>query len=212
MAKQLGEQPLVHSPTELSNVELAAYTEVGPNCYLENTSMGAYSYCGPYCFFQNAVVGRFSSIAAAVRIGPTRHPTDRPTMHHFTYRRFMYGLDEHDDQAFFAWRAEQVAQIGHDTWIGHGAIIMPNVAVGTGSVIGAGAVVTKDVPPYSIAVGVPATVVRLRFPQEIAERLLAIAWWNWSHEALRERLADFTGSTEAFVEKYDSSAVHGGRP
>ncbi len=68
--------------------------------------------------------------------------------------------------------------VGHDAWIGHGALLMPGVTVGTGAVIGAGAVVTRDVEPYTVVVGVPARPLRRRFGPEVAEALLAIAWWD----------------------------------
>jgi len=142
-----------------------------------------------------------TNIAAAVRIGPTMHPVDRPTLHHVTYRRALYGLGD-DEAEFFAWRRSRVARIGHDTWLGHGAIVMPGVSVGDGAVIGSGAVVTHDVPAFAVAVGVPARVIRMRFPERVAEALAAVAWWDWPHEILGERLDDLAGPVEAFIERY----------
>jgi acetyltransferase-like isoleucine patch superfamily enzyme len=69
--------------------------------------------------------------------------------------------------------------IGHDVWIGAGALILSGVTVGNGAVIGARAVVASDVPPYAVAVGNPARVVKMRFPENTVARLLEIAWWNW---------------------------------
>lgn len=198
--------PLVHAPTELSNCSLGAYTEVGRMCYLENVDMGDYSYCGPFCFMQNADIGKFANIAASVRLGPTRHPMDRPTQHHFTYRSAMYGFSDTDDEAFFAERAARRLRVGHDTWIGHGAIIMPGLTIGDGAVVGAGAVVTHDLPAYSVAVGVPARVTGRRFDEELALGLAEIRWWDWDHETLKERMEDFRGDTRAFVEKYGREA------
>jgi phosphonate metabolism protein (transferase hexapeptide repeat family) len=188
----------------MENVRLGAYTELGEGGYYENVELGDYSYTGPYCFLQNAVVGKFSNIAAAVRIGPTMHPMDRPTIHHFTYRRRRYGMDEVDDEEFFAERASRIARIGHDTWIGHGAIVMPGVTVGDGAVVGSGAVVTKDVPPFAVVVGVPARKIKDRFPAELAAAMQRIAWWDWPDEAIRARLADFCGTPEDFARAYDS--------
>lgn len=202
--KRLSEEATIHQEVEYKDCRFGRYTEIGPFSYLDNTVLEDYSYSGQFCFFQNARIGKFSNIAAQVRIGPTNHPMDRPTLHHFTYRRKMYGLDERDDEAFFQWRKEQVAYVGHDTWLGHGSILMSGIRVGTGAVIGAGAVVTGDIPDYAVAVGVPARVIRYRFEEEQQQALKEIAWWDWSHEALGKAMEDFTGPIESFIEKYGS--------
>ena len=77
--------------------------------------------------------------------------------------------------------------IGHDVWIGHGAIILPGVTIGHGAVIAAGAVVTKDVAPYAIVAGVPAQFLKWRFPPEISARIIALGWWDWPHDRLARR-------------------------
>jgi hypothetical protein len=74
----------------------------------------------------------------------------------------------------------RITNIGNDVWIGHGAFISPGVTIGDGAVIGAQSVVTKDVPPYAIVVGVPATVKRLRFEERIIERMLKVQWWRFA--------------------------------
>ncbi|GAB1360810.1 hypothetical protein MASR1M32_00460 [Rhodobacter sp.] len=82
-------------------------------------------------------------------------------------------------------------------------IVKPDVTIGAGAVIASGAVVTKDVPPYMIMAGVPATPLRARFAPDVAERLMALAWWEWDHAALRAALTDFRSlPAEAFLEKY----------
>lgn len=204
-AGRLSPEPTVHEDVKMAETQLGAWTEVGEHSYFENTVLGDYSYTGPYGFFQNTLVGKFANIAAQVRIGPTMHPMDRPTLHHFTYRRRMYGLDEVDDAEFFAWRRAQVARVGHDTWIGHGVTVMPGVTVGDGAVVGSGAVVTKDVEPFTVVAGVPARVIKRRFDPDIAGRLTALAWWDWPHGVLKDRLADFCGGVEAFLEKWEGS-------
>lgn len=207
MEKKLTKEPLVHEGAVLEDVRLGAYTEIGEMGYYENVELGDYSYTMPFCFLQNTIVGKFANIAAAVRIGPTMHPMDRPTLHHFTYRRILYGLDDHDDEEFFARRRSRVARIGHDTWIGHGAIVMPGVTVGDGAVVGSGAVVTKDVPPFAVVVGMPAKKIKDRFAPEVAAAMTRIAWWDWPRELLKARLSDFCGSVEDFVEAYDGKGA-----
>ncbi len=202
MAK-LSEEPLVAADAQVRNSRLGRYTEVGQGCSLLNTELGDYSYATRYCDFANTVIGKFSNIASFVRIGPTDHPLDRASLHHFMYRAASYWDDAEDDAAFFEARATRIAHIGHDTWIGHGAIIKPEVTVGHGAVVAAGAIVTKDVAPYTIVAGTPAKVIRHRQPPEIVERLVALAWWDWSHTDLRTALEDFRGlKAEAFLEKY----------
>ena len=81
------------------------------------------------------------------------------------------------------------SRIGHDVWIGHGAIILPGRSIGTGAVVAAGAVVTKDVAPYGIVAGNPARFIRARFPDAIAQRLQRLAWWDWTPRPLAGGLA-----------------------
>ncbi|WZL74717.1 DapH/DapD/GlmU-related protein [Clostridiaceae bacterium 35-E11] len=200
--KKLNKAPYIHENCKILNSQLGQFTEVGMYNYFENVKFGDYSYAGEFCFFQNVEIGKFSNIAAMVRIGPTDHPMERPSLHHFTYRRKMYGFDVEDDEAFFQWRKKQKSDIGNDTWIGHGAIIMPGVKIGNGAVVGSGAVVTKNVDPYTIVVGVPAKPVRKRFDDEIIKKLEEIRWWDWSHETIKERFHDFLLDINRFVDKY----------
>lgn len=202
MAIILGAKPHIDEGCKIINTTFGSYNEVGKHSVLENVDMGDYSYVMEFCYLQNTIVKKFANIAAMTRIGPTDHPMQRVTQHHFTYRRKLYGLDTVDDTEFFTARAARHTVIGHDTWIGHGAIIMPEVQVGDGSVIGSGAIVTKDVPAYSIVVGSPARVIKMRFSDRTIEQLLAIRWWDWPDEQLRANFQDFLLDGEQFAEKY----------
>ena len=200
--KQLMKEPTIHEHSTLKEVTFEEYNEIGVWNSIEYTHFGAYSYTGQFCFVQNAQIGKFSNIAANVRIGATAHPYERPSLHHFTYRPTMYGFAETDDTAFFEQRHSQKVFIGHDTWIGHGAMIMPNVTIGNGAIIAAGAIVTKDVPAYAIVMGVPAEVVKYRFSDEVIAALEKIAWWDWSTDIIKERFEDFKLPITEFVSKY----------
>jgi acetyltransferase-like isoleucine patch superfamily enzyme len=122
----------------VTNSTLGRYTEVGPGSILLNTTLGDYSYTTRFCDLANTTVGKFSNIAAFTRIGPTDHPLDRASLHHFMYRSADYWPDAEHDADFFAHRESRRTTIGHDTWIGHGAIIRPEVTLGHGAVVAAG--------------------------------------------------------------------------
>jgi hypothetical protein len=198
----LGEQPAIHPTCHIRDSQIGAWTQLGANTTLVESTFGDYSYTAGDVSIIYADVSAFCSIASHVRINPGNHPMQRPSQHHFTYRRRQYGFDEGDDAEFFDWRRAARCVIGHDVWIGHGAIVMPGVKVGSGAVIGSGAVVTKDVAAYTVAVGVPAQPIKRRFPPEIVAKLLDIAWWNWDRATLEARFDDFLGDIGSFVEKY----------
>lgn len=179
---------------------------LGPS-YLEYATIGDYSYLGPNCSVADAEIGKFCAIAASVRIGPPNHPMDRPTLHRFTYCPEYYVPGVERDHRFFAQRRADKVVIGNDVWIGHGVTVLPKVHVGDGAILAAGAVVTKDVPPYTIVGGVPAKRIRDRLPPALAARLQRIAWWDWPFELIMQRLADFQSSdVEAFCDRWDNGA------
>lgn len=198
----LGEKPVFHRGVLIKDCYFGEWTEVGANSWLVETTLDDYSYTAGDNQIIYTQIGKFSNIASHVRINPGNHPMERVTLHHITYRRKLYGFGE-DDADFFDWRRSHQCAIGHDTWLGHNVIVMPGVKVGTGAVVGSGAVVTKDVAPYTIAVGVPAKPIRKRFSDRIIEKLFEIAWWDWNHETLKERLDDLN-RVEQFIEKYGS--------
>lgn len=195
--------PFIHADCDITDSTFGAYVEIGRGSRLNNAAFGDYAYCDRYADIANARIGKFANIAAFSRIGATDHPLDTAACHHFLYRSADYWDDTTRDATFFEHRRSRIAQIGHDTWIGAGAMIKPEVTLGDGAVVAAGAVVTKDVDPYTIVAGTPAKPLRLRQPRNIADRLIALAWWDWTHDALRAALDDFRAmKAEAFLEKY----------
>jgi len=92
--------------------------------------------------------------------------------------------------------------IENDVWIGHHATIMGGITIHSGAVVAAGAVVTKDVPPYAIVGGNPAKIIKYRFDDDIIKKLLEISWWNWPSNILSERSADMMGDVEDCANKY----------
>lgn len=195
--------PFVHPGCQIVNSTFGAFCELGEGSRVVNADFGDYAYCDRMADIANTTVGKFSNIAAMTRIGPTDHPFTHAAQHHFLYRSSYYWDDATDDPAFFAARAARRTVLGADCWIGHGAIIKPEVTLGIGAVVASGAVVTKDVGPFAIVAGCPAVPLRSRFPQGVIDRLLALAWWDWPHERLRAALEDFRSlKAEAFLEKH----------
>lgn len=204
MARLKADTPFIHPDCEVSDTTFGAFTEIGRGTRLAHSHFDDYAYCDRYCDIANATVGKFSNIAAFVRIGATDHPMDKASLHHFHYRSADYFDDETQDDDWFAHRRTRRSVIGNDTWLGHGVQVRPDVTIGHGAVIAGGAIVTKDVPPYMIVAGIPAVPLRPRFAPDIVERLLALAWWDWPHEQLRQTLGDFRAlSAAAFLERYE---------
>jgi hypothetical protein len=203
---RLGVSPLIAPSATIEDSVLGAYVEICDRTRISHSRFSDYSYImedGQVLFSE---IGKFCSIASNVRINPPNHPMWRASQHHFTYRSGDYFSDEAADESIFAWRRENGVSVGHDVWIGHGATLMPGVIVGSGAVIATGAVVTKPVAPYKIVAGVPARLVKDRFPPAIAARLEAFAWWDWPHEDIHRALADFRNlQIEAFLEKYEGN-------
>lgn len=201
--KKLGTLPTIDPTAIVVDSRFGRWTEVGARCRLTETVMDDWSYVVHDSEIIYTTIGKFCSIAAHTRINPGNHPMERITQSHVTYRASQFFDGEEDEVDFFARRRARPVTIGHDVWIGHGAIVLPGRTIGTGAVVAGGAVVTKDVAPYTIVAGNPARVVRRRFPEAIAERIAALAWWDWSRERLREALPDMRAlDVEAFLEKW----------
>jgi phosphonate metabolism protein (transferase hexapeptide repeat family) len=198
-------ETVIAPDAKLREVSVGTCCEILGPSYLEYATIGDYSYLGPDCAVADAEIGKFCAIAASVRIGPPNHPMDRPTLHRFTYCPEYYEPGVERDHRFFAQRRADKVIIGNDVWIGHGVTVLPKVTIGNGAILAAGAVVTKDVPPYTIVGGVPAKLIRERLSRALAARLQRIAWWDWPFELIMQRLADFQSSdVAAFCDRWDN--------
>lgn len=201
--KKLGPLPLIHPSALVRDSRIGAFTEIGERTKFIESTMDDYSYVVNDSDVIYTDIGKFCSIASHVRINPGNHPMHRASQSHFTYRASAYFEAEDDEAAFFAWRRSFSVSIGHDVWIGHGAIVLPGRTIGHGAVVAAGAIITKNVAPYSIVAGNPARHLKFRFSEAVINGLQSIAWWNWSHAQLQTALPDFRElPVEAFIEKY----------
>ena len=153
-----------------------------------NASIGRYTYLQRNSMVTYATVGAFCSIAENVRIGATNHDLRRFTTHEITFNHH-YGYIRERDLDFTQKLEKEMTVVGHDVWIGYGAIVMPGVKVGHGAVIGAGSIVTHDVPSYAIVVGNPAKIIRFRFDDETIQQLLRSKWWDWPKEQIVKQMS-----------------------
>jgi acetyltransferase-like isoleucine patch superfamily enzyme len=157
---------------------------ISKNSFLSNSNIGDYSSIGRNSTLVHATLGRYCSVSWNVTIGATQHPMNRISSHAFPYvKKFGFVTQDH--------RFATGTQVGHDVWIGANGVVMPGIKIGNGAVIGASSVVTKDIPDFAIVAGIPAKVVRYRFPEEVIARLNKSAWWNLEPDLIRKHIADW---------------------
>ena len=137
---------------------------------------------------QECSVGKYCAIGVGVTVLTTNHDIRRAGLQINMYRRFGFRDLE---------VSEKPVVIGHSVWIGDNVTILSGVSVGHGSVIGAGAVVTKDVPPCSVYAGVPARKLSDRYPQDVIDLYLELAWWDWTEERIARNQAFFDADLSA---------------
>ena len=152
--------------------------------------LGAISYTKSG-FSPGSSIGRYCSIGGGVSVMGDPHPMDRISTSPFTYHGGLPGVRSYRSDTGISrypvapyQRPDPDIVIDHDVWIGDGALLARGVRLGTGCVVAARAIVTRDVLPYEIVGGVPARKIRLRFPEEICERLLASSWWKYAPDVI----------------------------
>lgn len=170
------------------NIEVGEYTIYNdfvrdPRDFEKNNVLYHYPVNG-----DRLVIGRFCSIACGAKFMFTSGNHSMQSLANYTFPIFFdeWGLDAKD--ICDAWDNKGDTVIGNDVWIGYEAVIMPGVKIGDGAVIGTRALVTKDVPPYTIVGGVPAKPMRRRFDDATVEKLEALRWWDWDKDRLKRAL------------------------
>jgi acetyltransferase-like isoleucine patch superfamily enzyme len=181
----LGEHITIADYVDIVDSRLERFANVAHHAQITGCVVGARTSVGRYSKLRDADIGKFCSISWDVTIGATTHPFEHLSSHSFSYMK-KFGLVS-EDKKF----PQLKTYIGNDVWIGCHSVIRSGVTIGDGAIIGAGAVVTKDVPPYSIVVGVPAKILRMRFPTDICKELIDIRWWDWPDELIRENITLF---------------------
>jgi acetyltransferase-like isoleucine patch superfamily enzyme len=177
---------------------LSRMVELGPG-----VTIGDYSYINSGTIVASGRIGRFCSIGSNCQIGMADHPIEFLSTSPFLYGpRNVFGDGCHWEHY------GEPPEVGSDVWIGAQVFIRQGVTVGHGAVIGAGSIVVKDIPPYAIAAGVPARVLRYRFSPATVERLLERRWWDLPVSALRKFREDFLASPEPAPEPVPIEAAH----
>ncbi len=162
-------------------------------------------------------IGRFCSINSTARIW-NNHSLDAVTTHPILDHRLFYSREEKDLRQTFIkkygkhhhnapyenseLRDNRPVEIGNDVWIGANAILLPGVKIGDGAVVAAGAVVTKEVEPYAIVGGIPAKIIKYRFPKMQIEAFMRIKWWEWDINKIEENIELFY-QPELFCKIFD---------
>ncbi len=180
--------------------------------------VGRFTYGYEYLleYFPMANIGRYCSINNTARVC-NNHSLDCISTHpildvygvflnteYSEIQRMVRMYGKHHDNASFdnsEIRDNKMINIGNDVWIGANVVILPGVTIGDGAVLAAGAVVTKNVEPYAIVGGVPATVIRYRFNEEDRNILMKIKWWNWSEEEIEKNI-EFFYQSDVFLDKF----------
>ena len=147
------------------------------------------------------IIGRFCSIACGARFLFTSGNHALKSLSTYTFPIFFDEWELDAKNIRDAWDNKGDTVIGNDVWIGYEAIIMPGVKIGDGAIVGTRAVVTGDVPPYTIVGGVPARPIRKRFDDETIRRLEALRWWDWDEEKLRRNLSAIQSGDLAALER-----------
>jgi len=175
---------------------LGTKVKVLDECRVFNCNIGRFTYLGSGCHFERTKIGAFSSIGSQVICGRGTHPLNLISTYPGFYTDQAQGAEFFGVTSTFADAPKTC--IGSDVWIGDRATIIGGVEVGHGAVIAAGAVVTHNVPAFAIVGGVPAKVIRYRFPEALIAKIIASKWWDAPSDHIRAA-AKFAGNPETFI-------------
>lgn len=169
------------------------------------SSIGYASYIGNRSFIKNTRIGRYTCIATDVMTIAGGHPTVKFVSIHpaFYSTRGQSGFtyvneEKYSDFNYIDSDHKYTVVIGNDVWIGSSAKIMEGVTIGDGAVVAAGAIVTRDVPPYAIVGGIPAKIIKYRFDTETIQKLVGLKWWDKNQAWIKEHADNFEDVEKLF--------------
>lgn len=199
--------------SRINGSTFAGRNAVHKNAKVIGCSIGKGAYIGENSNLYKVITGRFCSIANNVQIGVGTHPssiyaTTHPSFYYDTTGQLSYSYYKEKQNLYepFTYVEDNknfTVQIGNDVWIGCNAIIMSGVKIGDGAIVAAGAIVTRDVPAYSIVGGIPAKTIRNRFNNDQIEFLLKFQWWNKDDGWLTEN-CQLLSDVKRLMEYYDN--------
>jgi acetyltransferase-like isoleucine patch superfamily enzyme len=181
----------------MENATLSDYVKIHSRAFILNAKIGTCSYVGHDTSLKFIEIGKFCSIGPHVKTGLGVHPTELVSTHPIFYSNMgQCGLVLRARSIF---DEQRLTVVGNDVWIGAGAILIDGVTVNDGAIVGAGAVVTSDVPPYAIVGGCPAKIIRYRASPEEVAAMRRLAWWDWPSDKLAQRVESFNQSIADFI-------------
>lgn len=191
-------KPLINRP----NIEIGDFTYYddpdGPDAFAEKCVLHHYEFIG-----DRLVIGKFTAIAEGARFIMNGANHAMLGFSTYPFNIFGGGWEEGFDETIWVRELRGDTVIGNDVWIGMEAVVMPGVTIGDGAIVAARSVVTHDVPPYAIAAGNAARVVKMRFDKQTVRRLLAVAWWDWPVDKITRNLDAIRG---ADIDRLERSA------
>ena len=187
----LGDNLIVGENTFIQNSSLEDNVQINRSNMIVNSTIGSYSYTGMNTVIKHTSVGKFCSISWNVSASGGGHNYNAITPHPFIHLPSFGIVSEKTDLEI------KHISIGNDVWIGMNSCILQGITIGNGAVIGAGSVVTKDVPPYAIVAGNPARIIKYRFDSEMIDKLLSLQWWDLPIEVIQKNISSFKGDLDA---------------
>jgi virginiamycin A acetyltransferase len=185
---------------------LSAVGSKGLKCYMRSrrpylvVGRENYYYPGRFVLHGEMKVGNYCAFGEYIRVVTSNHNYGLPVMQTKFYRRNLRVKYPSGGKSL-------PVTIGSDVWIGDNVIILAGVKIGDGACVGAGAVVTKDVPAYSIVAGVPARVLKFRFKEEIIDFLVQLEWWNWSLDKIKNNTEFFCTDLSTYSGVQDIKSI-----
>ena len=193
----------------VSESKLNSNVQIFDNSNLWDVSIGSYSYIAPLSVIGKTSIGRFCSIGARFQCTVGNHPSTFVSTSPVFFSSLKQCGITFSEKDYFNER--QGVSIGNDVWIGSCAFVMDGIKIGNGVIVAAGAVVVDDIPDFAIVGGVPAKLIRYRFPETIREDLCDIKWWEWSEAMLREAQPFFCMEDVNEFIKRATKMTHSGR-